>query len=56
MVQWLIAGMTDTNSHPNLQMSIICHSGGMGLSGRETGKTGIGLCHSGLWTLLDVFI
>jgi len=26
------------------------------LSGREIDKTGFGLCHSGLWTFLDVFV
>jgi len=44
------------SSHPNLQIDITCHSGRMGLSGREIDKTGFGLCHSGLWTFLDVFV
>ena len=44
------------SSHPNLQIDITCHSGRMGLSGREIDKTGFGLCHSGFWTFLDVFV
>lgn len=45
-----------TNSHPNLQMSIICHSGLKALIGGEINRTGFGKCHSAFWTFLDVFV
>ncbi len=48
--------LRNISSHPNLQIDITCHSGRMGLSGREIDKTGFGLCHSGFWTFLDVFV
>ena len=54
--KWGDANQLIISSHPNLQIDITCHSGRMGLSGREIDKTGFGLCHSGLWTFLDVFV
>ncbi|HOL24464.1 MAG TPA: hypothetical protein PLN14_07045, partial [Candidatus Hydrothermia bacterium] len=42
--------------HPNLQMGITCHSGRKGLWGGKIVRTGFRLCHSGLWTKLDVLV
>ena len=42
--------------HPNLQMGITCQSGRNCLWDREMNRTGFRLCHSGLWTLLDVSV
>jgi len=45
-----------TKSHPNLQIRITWHSGRMDLWGIEIDMAGLGYCHSGFWTFLDVFV
>ncbi len=42
--------------HPNLQLGITCHSGRKCLLDRDMNRTGFRLCHSGLWTFLDVSV
>jgi len=42
--------------HPNLQMGITCHSGRNCLWDCEMNRTGFRLCHSALWTFLDVSV